>query len=48
LLWEIERILQEMKNIDPKKLPKTLMMENVNAILNEQFKPDLDSWIKEL
>ena len=48
LLWEIERILQEMKNIDPTKLPKILMMENVNAILNEQFKPDLDSWIKEL
>jgi len=31
-----------MKNIDPTKLPKVLMMENVKAILNEQFKPDLD------
>jgi site-specific DNA-cytosine methylase len=31
-----------MKEIDPEKLPKVLMMENVKAILNEQFKPDLD------
>ena len=48
LLWEIERILQEMKKLDKSKLPKVLMMENVKAILNEQFKPDLDWWIKEL
>lgn len=48
LLWEIERILQEIKSLDPKKLPKVLMMENVKAILNEQFKPDLDWWIEEL
>jgi len=48
LLWEIERILKEMKEIDKNKLPKVLMMENVKAILNEQFKPDLDWWIKEL
>ena len=48
LLWEIERILQEMKELDPNKLPKILMMENVKAILNKEFKPDLDSWIEEL
>lgn len=48
LLWEIERILQEIKNLDKNKLPKVLMMENVKAILNKEFKPDLDSWIKEL
>lgn len=48
LLWEIERILQEMKNLDKNKLPKVLMMENVKAILNKEFKSDLDSWIKEL
>ena len=48
LLWEIERILQEMKNLDKNKLPKILMMENVKAILNEQFKPDLEWWIEEL
>ena len=48
LLWEIERILKEIKNINPNKLPKVLMMENVKAILNKEFKPDLDSWIEEL
>ena len=48
LLWEIERILKEIKNINPNKLPKVLMMENVKAILNKEFKPDLDSWIDEL
>jgi len=31
-----------MKKIDPNKLPKVLMMENVKAILNKEFKPDLD------
>ena len=48
LLWEIERILQEIKKIDKNKLPKVLMMENVKAILNKEFKPDLDWWIEEL
>ncbi len=48
LLWEIERILQEIKALDKNKLPKVLMMENVKAILNKEFKPDLDWWIEEL
>ncbi|MDQ7022551.1 MAG: DNA cytosine methyltransferase [Candidatus Gracilibacteria bacterium] len=48
LLWEIERILQEIKSLDKTKLPKVLMMENVKAILNKEFKPDLDGWIEEL
>ena len=48
LLWEIERILKEIKSLDKNKLPKVLMMENVKAILNEQFKTDLDWWIEEL
>ena len=48
LLWEIERILKEIKNIDKNKLPKYLMMENVKAILNKNFKEDLNAWIKEL
>ncbi len=48
LLWEIERILKEIKKIDKKSLPKVLMMENVKAILNQNFKTDLDLWIKEL
>jgi len=48
LLWEIERILKEIKKINKTKLPKFLMMENVTAILNKNFKEDLNSWIKEL
>jgi len=48
LLWEIERILKEIKQIDKNSLPKILMMENVKAILNKEFKNDLDSWVKEL
>ncbi|MDQ7010040.1 MAG: DNA (cytosine-5-)-methyltransferase, partial [Candidatus Gracilibacteria bacterium] len=48
LLWEIERILKEIKSLDKSRLPKVLMMENVKAILNEEFKSDLDLWINEL
>ena len=48
LLWQVERILQEIKDINPKKLPKVLMMENVKAILNKEFAPDLAEWKKEL
>ena len=48
LLWEIERILKEIKQLDKNSLPKVLMMENVKAILNKEFKNDLDSWIKQL
>lgn len=48
LLWEVERILKEVKNTDKKSLPKILMMENVKAILNRNFKGDLDLWINEL
>ncbi len=48
LLWEIERILQEIKAINPEKLPKYLMMENVKAILNKEFAPDLQEWKDEL
>lgn len=48
LLWEIERILKEIHKTDKKSLPKILLMENVKAILNENFIPDLEEWIKEL
>jgi DNA (cytosine-5)-methyltransferase 1 len=48
LLWQVERILQEIKQIDKTKLPKILMMENVKAILNEEFKTDLNLWVLEL
>ena len=48
LLWEVERVLQEIKTLDPSKLPKYLMMENVKAILNKEFAPDLQEWKNEL
>ena len=48
LLWEIERILTEIKELDKSKLPKVLMMENVKAILNKEFSEDLNWWIEEL
>ncbi len=48
LLWQVERILQEIKVINPKKLPKYLMMENVKALLNKEFAPDLAEWKQEL
>lgn len=48
LLWQIERILKEIYEINPKKLPKVLMMENVKALLNDSFKNDLHNWLDEL
>jgi len=48
LLWQIERILNEIKKIDKKSLPKVLVMENVKALITKKFKSDLNSWIKEL
>ena len=48
LLWQIERVLTEMKAADPKKLPKILLMENVKAIVWKKFKEDLDEWINVL
>lgn len=48
LLWQIERILKEIYEINPKKLPKVLMMENVKALLNKIFKDDLNNWLWEL
>lgn len=43
LLWEIERILKELKQID--KLPEYLLMENVKAIYANSNKADLDEWL---
>ena len=48
LLWQIERILKEIKELDKNSLPKILMMENVKAILNKEFEKDLNFWILEL
>lgn len=39
LLWEVERLLNETK-----ELPQILLMENVPALLSAKNKPDFDSW----
>ena len=44
LLWEIERILKELKEIN--KLPEYLFMENVKAIFADSNKDDLNQWLK--
>lgn len=43
LLWEIERILRELKKIN--KLPEFLLMENVKAIYAASNKADLEQWL---
>lgn len=42
LLWEIERILNELNSEN--RLPKYLLMENVKAILAPSNKKDFDTW----
>lgn len=43
LLWEIERILKQLKEIN--KLPEYLLMENVKAIYAASNKADLNQWL---
>jgi DNA (cytosine-5)-methyltransferase 1 len=43
LLWEIERILQELKEIN--RLPEYLLLENVKNILAKVNRSDLDEWL---
>lgn len=43
LLWEVERILNELKETE--SLPQILVMENVTAIHNEKNKPDFQKWL---
>ena len=43
LLWEIERILNELKELD--RLPEYLLLENVKTIKADVFKKDLDQWL---
>lgn len=43
LLWEIERILQELRDIN--RLPEYLLLENVKTIKAETNKKDLDQWL---
>jgi len=44
LLWEIGRILKELKKIN--RLPEYLLLENVKTILAPNNKPDLVEWLK--
>lgn len=44
LVWEIERILRGLKR--EKRLPKYLLMENVQAICNKKNIDDLNEWFK--
>ena len=43
LIWEVERILNELKEIDA--LPDILVMENVTAIHNEKNRADFQKWL---
>lgn len=43
LLWEIERILIELKRL--RRLPEYLLMENVKAIYAQSNKKDLEQWL---
>jgi len=46
LLWEVERLLMDMRNRD--HLPMTLVMENVDAITYKANKKDFKQWISAL
>ena len=45
LLWEVERILTELKESDS-PLPQILFMENVSAVHNKKNLPDFQKWIQ--
>ena len=47
LLWQVGRILNEMKQAD-KALPRYLFMENVPTLLSGRHKDNFEQWIKEL
>ncbi len=44
LIWEIERILNELSRKDC--LPEYLLMENVSAILSPRHNPELNKWLQ--
>lgn len=46
LLWEVERILYELKETD--SLPQILCCENVPQIVSTKNKPDFELWCKSL
>lgn len=47
LLWQVGRILTEMKNTK-KDLPRFLLLENVPALLSERHKANFEEWINDL
>lgn len=47
LLWQVGRILTEMKYAD-KKLPRFLVMENVPSLLSKRHRPNFEIWISDL
>ena len=47
MLWEIERILYELK-IEKQKLPKFLLMENVSNIVSNRHIDDFNNWLEYL
>lgn len=48
LLWEVERIMDEVSEINPDKLPKYLLMENVDTILSSKYINDYNLWKEKL
>lgn len=47
LLWQVGRILQEMKNMH-KSLPQYLIMENVPTLLSHRHIDNFNAWIEDL
>lgn len=47
LLWQVGRILQEMKD-SHKRLPRYLLMENVPSLLSQRHFGNFKMWIKDL
>lgn len=48
LLWEIERILDEIVEMDSTKLPKYLLMENVVGLFSKKHVDDYNIWKNKL
>jgi len=50
LLWEVERILDELHAADRggRQLPQVLIAENVPALLAEKNRPDFYEWLRKL
>ena len=47
LLWQVGRILEEMK-VSDKRLPRYLLLENVPALLSERHMGNFNTWIQDL